>query len=59
MLYRVRPQLQHQLASRGYAVRVYLPFGADWWPYAARRVGENPKNAVRLGRALLTRGSAA
>jgi proline dehydrogenase len=36
-------------------VRVYVPFGTDWWPYAVRRIGENPRNALLLGRALLGR----
>lgn len=44
MLYGVRPNLQKQLVDEGYRVRLYLPFGTDWWPYAIRRVGENPKN---------------
>lgn len=44
MLYGVRPDLQRSLAQRGYRVRVYLPFGADWFPYAIRRVGESPRN---------------
>jgi proline dehydrogenase len=44
MLYGVRPDLQRSLAQRGYRVRVYVPFGADWFPYAVRRVGESPRN---------------
>ncbi len=44
MLYGVRPDLQRALARRGYRIRVYLPFGADWFPYAIRRVGESPRN---------------
>lgn len=44
MLYGVRPELQRQLAGQGYRVRVYLPFGVDWFPYAIRRVGESPRN---------------
>jgi proline dehydrogenase len=44
MLYGVRPELQRQLVRRGYRVRVYLPFGRDWFPYAIRRVGESPRN---------------
>ncbi len=45
MLYGVRRSLQKQLVADGYRVRLYLPFGSDWWPYTARRIGENPKNA--------------
>ena len=50
MLYGVRPDWQITLRKMGYQVRVYLPFGADWWPYAVRRVGENPRNAWLLAR---------
>jgi len=53
MLYGVRPDWQQSLRTEGFSVRVYLPFGLDWWPYAARRVGENPRNLLLLGRALL------
>jgi proline dehydrogenase len=42
-LYGVRVKLAKQLASEGEAVRLYLPFGSDWWPYVARRIGENPR----------------
>lgn len=44
MLLGVRPAYQRELADRGVSVRLYLPFGRDWWPYSIRRVGENPKN---------------
>ncbi|MHB8190448.1 MAG: hypothetical protein ACYDHP_08540 [Ferrimicrobium sp.] len=53
LLYGVRPDWQRSLRDEGLLVRVYLPFGADWWPYAARRVAENPRNFLLLGRALL------
>ena len=56
MLYGVRPALQRDLAKRGERVRVYLPFGRDWWPYAVRRVGETPRNGWLLARALVSRG---
>lgn len=52
MLYGVRPDWQLALRGLGYNVRVYLPFGGDWWPYAIRRVGENPGNAWLLARSL-------
>jgi len=42
MLYGVRAILQQQLVEEGYHVRLYLPFGTEWWPYTIRRVGENP-----------------
>jgi len=52
LLYGVRPALQDRLVEDGHAVRLYLPFGTEWWPYAARRVGENPANALFVARAL-------
>ena len=55
LLYGVRPDWQKELRARGEAVRVYLPFGTDWWPYAIRRVGENPRNLIALARTLLAR----
>ena len=56
MLYGVRPDLQRELARRGYLVRVYLPFGRAWFPYAVRRVGESPRN-LRFAVTALTAGS--
>jgi proline dehydrogenase len=53
MLYGVRPRLQHALVSRGERLRLYVPYGAAWWPYAVRRVGEAPRNAGLLLRAVL------
>jgi len=53
MLYGVRTELQRRLHDQGEQVRLYLPFGRDWWPYAIRRVGESPRNALLLARALL------
>lgn len=56
MLHGVRPDLQRRLAAEGYRVRAYIPFGRHWWPYAARRVGESPRNARLILRALLGGG---
>ncbi len=53
MLYGVRPDVQEGLIKRGYRLRLYLPFGQDWWAYAARRVGESPRNATLLLRSVL------
>lgn len=53
MLYGVREGLQQSLIQQGEPLRLYLPCGVDWWPYAVRRVGENPKNASFLVRALV------
>jgi proline dehydrogenase len=55
MLYGARPDVATELARRGQRVRLYLPFGRDWWPYAARRIGENPRNAYLLAKAALSR----
>jgi proline dehydrogenase len=52
MLLGVRRDVAENLARRGERVRLYLPFGRDWWPYAARRIGENPRNAWLLLRSL-------
>lgn len=51
-LYGVRTELQRELRSRGVSVRVYLPFGTDWWPYVMRRIGENPRNLLLVTRLL-------
>lgn len=44
MLYGVRTDLQRQLADQGYRVRVYVPYGSDWYPYLMRRLAERPAN---------------
>ncbi|MEE8374893.1 MAG: proline dehydrogenase family protein, partial [Acidimicrobiia bacterium] len=45
MLYGVRKELQKQLVTEGYPVRIYLPFGSQWYPYLTRRLAERPSNA--------------
>ncbi len=50
MLFGVRRDLQRKLVSEGYNVRVYLPFGSDWYPYFMRRLAERPANVVFLAR---------
>lgn len=45
MLYGVRASLQRELVGAGYPVRVYLPFGSQWYPYLTRRLAERPSNA--------------
>jgi len=52
MLYGVRPELQRQLISQGFPLRIYLPFGSKWYPYLTRRLSERPANALFLARAL-------
>lgn len=44
MLYGIRTDLQEELAAEGYLVRVYVPFGSDWYPYNMRRLAERPAN---------------
>ena len=55
MLYGVRPEEQVRLASEGHRVRVYVPYGADWYGYYMRRLAEKPANLALLGRALVSR----
>ena len=52
MLYGVRPQLQLDLAGRGFKVLVATPYGPEWYPYLMRRLGERPANALFLLRNL-------
>lgn len=52
MLLGVREYVAKNLAASGERIRLYVPFGRDWWPHAARRVGENPANAILLIRSL-------
>lgn len=44
MLLGVATAKQKRLIAEGYRLRLYLPFGTDWWPYTVRRIGENPAN---------------
>ncbi|HWD42134.1 MAG TPA: proline dehydrogenase family protein, partial [Actinomycetota bacterium] len=44
MLYGVRRDLQDQVVSEGYRLRVYLPYGTQWYPYFMRRLAERPAN---------------
>ena len=44
MLYGIRRDLQDRLAAEGYPVRVYVPYGTQWYPYFMRRLGERPAN---------------
>jgi proline dehydrogenase len=53
MLYGVRRDLQAALVADGYRVRVYVPFGRDWFPYFMRRLGERPANVGFVVRTLL------
>jgi proline dehydrogenase len=46
MLYGVRRDLYHSLKERGFNVRVYVPFGSNWYPYLMRRLAERPGNVA-------------
>jgi proline dehydrogenase len=50
MLYGVRRDLQRKLAAEGYGVRVYIPFGPEWYPYFMRRLAERPANVLFLAK---------
>lgn len=53
MLYGIRRDYQEQLAAEGYRVRVYVPFGSDWYGYLMRRMAERPANLGFFLRALV------
>jgi len=53
MLYGIRRDLQKSLVREGFHMRVYVPFGAEWYPYFMRRLAERPANALFLARNLL------
>jgi proline dehydrogenase len=55
MLYGVRSELQRQLVAEGFPLRIYLPFGSQWYPYLTRRLAERPANALFFARAVLQR----
>jgi proline dehydrogenase len=50
MLHGVRRDLQHQLVREGYALRVYIPFGTEWYPYFMRRLAERPANVFFIAK---------
>jgi proline dehydrogenase len=50
MLYGVRRDLQLRLVREGYNVRVYVPFGTEWYPYFMRRLAERPANVLFLAK---------
>ena len=50
MLYGIRRDLQRKLAAEGFGVRVYIPFGPEWYPYFMRRLAERPANVLFLAR---------
>jgi len=53
MLYGVRRDLQQKLVRDGYGLRVYIPFGTEWYPYFMRRLAERPANVFFIARNML------
>jgi len=53
MLFGVRRDLQRKLVAEGYNVRVYVPFGREWYPYFMRRLAERPANVFFIAKQLL------
>jgi proline dehydrogenase len=56
MLYGVTPELRNSIVEKGYTMRVYVPYGKDWFNYSTRRLRENPKMALHIIKALFVRG---
>ena len=56
MLYGIRPDEQARLADAGYTMRVYVPYGTEWYGYLMRRLAERPANVAFFARALASRG---
>src|SRR5579863_842934 len=53
MLYGIRRDLQQRLVRDGWRMRVYVPFGSEWYPYFMRRLGERPANVLFIARNVL------
>ena len=51
----MRTDLQRRLVKEGYRLRIYIPYGRDWFPYFMRRLAERPANVVFFARNLLRR----
>ena len=56
MLYGVTPELRKSILDKGHVMRVYVPFGKEWFGYSTRRLKENPKMASHIIKALFVRG---
>ncbi len=56
MLYGIRRDLQQLLVGQGWTVRVYVPYGVEWYPYFMRRLAERPANILFILRSLLREG---
>jgi proline dehydrogenase len=56
MLYGIRPDEQRKLAAAGHTVRVYIPYGAQWYGYLMRRLAERPANLAFFARSMISKG---
>jgi proline dehydrogenase len=56
MLYGVTPELRQSIVDKGHTMRVYVPYGKDWFGYCTRRLKENPKMASQIIKAIFVRG---
>ena len=56
MLYGVTPELRKSILAKGHRMRVYVPYGKDWFGYSTRRLKENPKMANYIIKALFKKG---
>jgi proline dehydrogenase len=56
MLYGVTPKLRESVINNGHAMRVYVPFGKQWFGYSTRRLKENPKMATHIIKAIFYKG---
>jgi proline dehydrogenase len=56
LLFGIRPDEQRRLAQLGHTVRVYIPYGAQWYGYLTRRLAERPANLAFFARALFSKG---
>jgi len=59
MLYGIRRDLQDRLLREGYRVRIYVPYGTEWYPYLMRRLAERPANLLFLVRSVIRERRAA
>jgi proline dehydrogenase len=55
MLHGVRPTLQQEILDRGHRLRIYVPYGSQWYPYLTRRMAERPANLALFLRAVVGR----
>ena len=55
MLYGIRPLEQQRLIKLGHLMRVYVPYGEDWYGYLMRRLAERPANLTFFARSLVSR----